>query len=93
MMIDISQPITRQDLKIIEEIINRKKSLIVIANKWDLVPEKNTKEYTNYLNNKLPFVDWAPIQFTSALTGEKIRKILDLSFLMIKESMPISSFL
>ncbi len=78
MMVDISQPITRQDLKIIEEIIDRKKSLIIIANKWDAVEERNTKEYTQYLKDKFPFALWAPIQFTSALTGEKIKKIMDL---------------
>ena len=78
MMIDISKPITRQDLKIIEEIVERKKSIIIIANKWDLVEERNTKEYTEYLRDKLPFISWAPIQFTSALTGEKVKKIMDL---------------
>jgi GTP-binding protein len=77
-MVDISETITRQDLKIVEEIINRKKSLIIIANKWDRVKERSTKEYTQYLNSKLPFALWAPIQFTSALTGEKVKKVMDL---------------
>jgi GTP-binding protein len=77
-VIDISEPITRQDLKVLEEIVERKKSLVLIANKWDLVPEKDTKKYTEYLRGKLPFINWAPIQFTSALTGEKTRKVLDL---------------
>ncbi len=78
MTIDVSKPMTRQDLKIVEEIVGRGKSIIVIANKWDLVEEKNTKEYAEYLRGKLPFIAWAPIQFTSALTGEKVKKILDL---------------
>lgn len=78
MMIDISLPITHQDAKIIEEIIKQKKGLIIVVNKWDLVSEKNTKEYTQYINSHLPFVSWAPIQFTSALTGEKVNKILKL---------------
>ena len=79
MMIDISKPITRQDLKILEEIIvERRKSLIIIANKWDLVEERDTKKYTEYLKGKLPFASWAPIQFTSAMTGEKVKKIMDL---------------
>ena len=78
MMIDISKPITRQDLKIVEEIVERKKSIIIIANKWDMVEERNTKEYTEYLRDKLPFISWAPIQFASALTGEKVKKIMDL---------------
>jgi len=77
-ILDISENITHQDAKLIEEIISRKKSLILIANKWDLVQERNTKQYTNYIYSKLPFVLFAPIQFTSALTGEKVKKVLDL---------------
>jgi len=78
LLLDISQDITRQDAKLVEEIINRKKSLIIIANKWDKIPEKNTKKYTNYIYSKLPFVQFAPIQFTSALTREKVNKVMDL---------------
>ncbi len=77
-MIDVNLPITHQDAKIVEEIIKRKKSLVVIANKWDLVHEKNTKKYTEYIYSHLPFISWVPIQFTSANTGKKINKILDL---------------
>jgi len=78
LIIDISQDITHQDAKLVEEIFNRKKSLIFIANKWDLIKERNTKQYTNYIYGKLPFAQFAPIQFTSALTGEKTKKVLDL---------------
>ncbi|MFH1661692.1 MAG: ribosome biogenesis GTPase Der [Candidatus Falkowbacteria bacterium] len=78
LVLDISKKITHQDAKLVEEIFNRKKSLIIIANKWDLVPERNTKKYTQYIYGKLPFADFAPIQFTSALTGEKVDKILNL---------------
>lgn len=77
-VIDINEDITHQDAKIVEEIIARKKSLIIVANKWDLVPEKDTKKYTDYIYTKLPFVTWAPIQFVSAHTGEKVKKIMDL---------------
>lgn len=77
-IIDINEPITHQDQKIVQEIIEHKKSLIIIANKWDLVPEKDTKKYTEYIQGSFPFARWANIQFTSALTGEKVKKILDL---------------
>jgi len=78
LVLDISQKITHQDAKLIEEVVDRQKSLIIIANKWDLIPEKNTKQYTDYIYAKLPFAQFAPIQFTSALTGEKVKKVLDL---------------
>ncbi|MDP2736953.1 MAG: ribosome biogenesis GTPase Der [bacterium] len=79
MTLDISQPITHQDAKLIEEIVEAQKSFIFIANKWDLVQERDTKKFTNYLYGKLPFAHFAPVQFTSAKTHEKIKKILDLA--------------
>jgi len=77
-IIDINEEITKQDSRIVEELINYKKSLIIIANKWDKVENKDTKKFTNYIYAHLPFVTWAPIQFISAKTGSKINKILDL---------------
>jgi GTP-binding protein len=78
LVFDISEPLTHQDAKLIQEIVDRKKSLIFIANKWDLVPDRNTKKWTEVLYDKMPFATWAPIQFISAKTGEKVNKILDL---------------
>jgi len=78
LVMDISQPLTHQDAKLVEEIVDRKKSLIFVANKWDKIAERDTKKYTNYIYGKLPFAQFAPIQFVSALTGEKVKKILDL---------------
>ena len=78
LVIDINEKITHQDAKLVEEIFDRRKSLIIIANKWDLIEERDTKKYTQYVYAQFPFAKFAPIQFTSALTGEKTKKILDL---------------
>ncbi|HZJ40727.1 MAG TPA: ribosome biogenesis GTPase Der [Candidatus Saccharimonadales bacterium] len=78
LVLDISEPLTHQDSKLIQEIVDRHKSLIFIANKWDLIPERNTKKWTEILYDKMPFATWAPVQFISAKTGEKVNKILDL---------------
>ena len=85
MTIDISQEITHQDAKLIEEIVEAQKSFIFIANKWDKIEKRDTKKYTDYLYGKLPFAQFAPVQFTSAKTGEKIKKILDLSLQIAQE--------
>jgi GTP-binding protein len=85
LVMDISEPITHQDAKIIQEIVDRHKSLIFIANKWDLVEERNTKKWTEKIYDKLPFATWAPIQFLSAKTGEKVNKILDLILTIASE--------
>jgi len=78
LVLDISEPLTHQDSKLIEEIVERKKSLIFIANKWDIVADRNTKKWTEVLYDKMPFATWAPVQFISAKTGEKVKKIMDL---------------
>ncbi len=77
-IIDITKNITQQDAKIIEEFIKNKNSIIIIANKWDLIKDRDTKKFTEYIHTRLPFATWAPILFVSALTGAKIKKILDL---------------
>ncbi len=78
LVMDISEPITHQDAKLIQEIVDRRKSLVFIANKWDLVETRDTKKWTEIVYDKLPFAAWAPLQFISAKTGEKVNKILDL---------------
>ena len=85
LILDISEPITHQDAKIIQEIVDRRKSLIFIANKWDLVETRDTKKWTTDIYDKLPFAMWAPLQFISAKTGEKVNKILDLVLTIASE--------
>ncbi len=78
LMLDISQEITHQDAKIIEEIMDFHKSFIILANKWDLVKNRDVKKWTADIYRRLPFVAWAPLQFISAKTGAKVNKIFDL---------------
>jgi GTP-binding protein len=78
MVVDISEPLTHQDAKIVGEAIERHKSMIIIANKWDKIEEKNTKKWTEEVYHEFPFALWAPIQFISAKTGMKVNKIMDL---------------
>jgi GTP-binding protein len=85
LVIDINEEITKQDSKLVEEIVDLGKSFIVVANKWDLVEERDTKVWTKHINTHFPFILWAPILFVSASTGEKTNKIFDL-VLKIDES-------
>ena len=77
-MVDINKELTQEDLKIVEEIVNKRASVIIVANKWDIVEERDVKKYTEYIYDKLPFIKWAPIVFVSAKTGLKVEGILDL---------------
>lgn len=85
LILDINENITSQDSRLVKEIMDNKKSLIIIANKWDLIEERDTKKYIEYIYDNIPFAQFAPIQFTSALTGEKIQKVLDVILQISKE--------
>lgn len=77
-LFDVSEPLTHQDAKIVGEIIDRNRSLILIANKWDKIEDKNVKKKTEDIYHELPFASWAPLQFISAKSGSKVNKIMDL---------------
>lgn len=79
LVLDISEDLTHQDAKMVEEIVDRQKSLIIIANKWDKVEEKNPKYWQEKIFGKLPFASWAPLIFISAKTGSKVNKVLDIA--------------
>jgi GTP-binding protein len=78
LILDINDPLTKQDSRLVEEIFDRKKSLILVANKWDLADERDTKKFTNYIYGELPFATHAPIQFISAKNNSKVDHLLDL---------------
>lgn len=78
LVLDLNEVLAHQDAKLVQEIFDRRKSLIIIANKWDLIPDRDTKKWTKVVFDKLPFATWASLLFLSAKTGEKVNKILDL---------------
>ncbi len=78
LVVDIEEDLTKQDAKLVEEILNRRKSLIIVANKWDLVEGRDAKTYTQNVYRTLPFAQYAPIIFLSAKYKTKINKLLDL---------------
>ncbi len=80
LVVDISQRISAQDTKLAQEIIDANCGLIIVANKWDLIPDKDTytqDRYVKYIRAQFPSLHWAPIAFTSAKTGRRVTGILD----------------
>lgn len=71
----------KQDQKIIDEVVRWRKGLIIAVNKWDLVEkDSNTAAfYEKALNQKLGAIDYAEIIFISALTKQRIFKLVELS--------------
>lgn len=87
-VIEINEPLTSQDSNIAENILKNDCGLIIVANKWDLVKNKDPKtinEYTKYIYDRFPYLRWAPIIFTSATEKQRTNKILDLVLEVRKE--------
>ena len=80
LMIDATRGIEGQDANIFSLIHKNNKGLVVCVNKWDLVEDKSTdaiKHFENAIRNKFaPFTDF-PIIFTSAITKQRIYKVID----------------
>lgn len=79
-MIDAEVGFEKQDQKIIDEVVRWRRGLIIAINKWDLVEkETNTaREFELAIKDKLGSVDYAPIISISALTKQRIFKLIDL---------------
>jgi len=80
MVIDATEGITEQDKKIVGYAHEAGKGLILIVNKWDLITkdDKTLNKFEKKIREELAFVDYAPTQFVSAKTGQRINKIMDL---------------
>lgn len=85
---EAQEQMTSQEKHLSELILEKNTGLIIIANKWDLVKEKGpetTNLFVDYYRRFFPYLDWAPILFASAKTGEKVKKILDLAVTVKRE--------
>ena len=81
LMIDAEIGVTEQDEKIIGFAHEMNKAIMVIVNKWDLI-EKDDKTMNNYLKDvqtNLSFLKYAPYLFISALTGQRVHKVLEMA--------------
>jgi GTP-binding protein len=80
LLIDATEELHVQDLKIAERVWRAGKSLIIVVNKWDLV-EKQTGtsvEFEKKIRERAPMLRCVPILFASALTGQRVQRVLDL---------------
>ncbi len=81
LILDAMEFPTRQDTAIAHLARDSGKPLIMALNKWDLIQKETQshKEFHDRIYRKLDFVSYAPLVFISALSGQRIVKILDLS--------------
>ncbi len=78
LMIDATTGITAQDTHIAGFILDAWKSAVVIVNKWDAI-EKDTytiESYKEEIRRELNFMDYVPMMFISALTGQRVAQVI-----------------
>jgi GTP-binding protein len=86
-MLDAMIGIELQDQKIIDEAVRRRKGIILAVNKWDLVEKESStaKSYEDAIKNKMGNIDYVPIIFISALTKQRIYKLIDMALSINEE--------
>lgn len=79
LLIDAEDGVTEQDTKIAGLIHDEGKAAVIVVNKWDAV-EKETgtlEKYRKQVLSDLKFMDYAPVVFISALTGQRVGNVLE----------------
>jgi len=80
LLVDATEPAVDQDAKIAGIAEEKGRALLIVVNKWDLISDQRKQEaLRDELKYKLKFVSYAPMIFTSALSGQKVDKVLEIS--------------
>ena len=95
MMINAEEGITEQDKKIAGYAHESGKGVIIVVNKWDIYPEKDDKStlrFTEDLRDQLGFLQYAPVLYASALTGQRVGRVTELvKYVAEQQSMRIKT--
>ncbi|MGQ9501077.1 MAG: ribosome biogenesis GTPase Der [Anaerolineae bacterium] len=87
LVLDARDRVTAQDQHIAGYILEEVKSAIVVVNKWDMV-DKDTytmREYTQQIRSALGFMNYVPVLFVSALTGQRVHQVLEVALQVWRE--------
>jgi GTP-binding protein len=87
LILDATSGITAQDLHIAGFILDAWKSAIVLVNKWDAIPKDShtMDEFTSRVRQELKFMDYVPVLFISALTGQRVDQVMPLALRVQEE--------
>ncbi len=101
MLIDGTEPVSEPDRKLGQYIAEQYKPVVLVVNKWDLTmktireqrkggdelrDEDIMDEYAEYLEKELPWLDYAPIAFTTAKESRNVQKVLDFAQHLYKQA-------
>ena len=80
LIIDAVDGVTEQDQKLVGRIVEEGRACVLVVNKWDAVEKDSYTiyDYEKLLKERLHFIDWTEMIFVSALSGQRVEKILEL---------------
>jgi GTP-binding protein len=78
LLLDAQEVVTAQDAHVAGFILDEMKSVVVLVNKWDLVTKDThtMQAYTQQIRRDLRFIDYVPLLFISALTGQRVSQVI-----------------
>ena len=88
LLLDAMQGFDEQDKRILREAETFNKGIVIVLNKWDLVPDKHTqlfKEFEEYIYTKVQTLNYVPVISISALTGKRVERVLDVAQRVLEE--------
>lgn len=74
-LLDASEPISEQDIRILAMVVDAGRALVLAFNKWDLIDEERRRYLDREIDRDLTMVTWAPRVNVSALTGRHMDKL------------------
>lgn len=88
LMVDAMQGFEDQDKRILREAAKFNKGIVLVLNKWDIVPEKDSnvfKEFEEYIYSRIPMMKYVPIVSVSAKNRTRIHRIIDMAEHVLNE--------
>jgi GTPase len=87
LLIDAAVPISTPDKKLASFIAEQYKPCILVVNKWDLAKDSaSSDDYAEYLGKLFPWLNYAPIAFTTATESKNVQGVLDLAMELFKQA-------
>lgn len=88
MFFDAKEPISTVDKQLVHYIEENHKPCLFVVNKWDLLAEKHaTGEWAEYISETFPTLNYVPIAFITAQTGKNVKKLVNHSQMLFKQSL------
>lgn len=88
LMLDAMRGFEEQDKRILREAAKYNKGIVIVLNKWDLVPEKDSnihKEFEEYVYSRVPMMEYIPIVSISSLNRQRIHRVIEVADKVLEE--------